>query len=278
MSLAIEFRAMVQELASKYALPKISKVFFPPFYKGGQPKESEFMALLLEGGAVGISYVLLEDEKELEYNALKPAEFIGRAPAEYAHEFGTADPVRNMLGLAALNAVCQHVMNQTGFPLDFATDSLGLLSVSKEDRVGMVGFFSPLIKIIEKCGAELIIIEKKEGLIKKYPRFHITLNPRELKQCNKVLCTSTTIFNNTLDDILLNCSPEAKVSIIGPTAGYFPDPLFARGVDVVGGTLVKDGELFFRLISEKKRWGPATQKFCIQKSSYPGIPTPDEAA
>ena len=30
---------------------------------------------------------------------------------------------------------------------------------------------------------------------------------------------------------------------VGPTAGYFPDPLFARGVDVVGGRAVKNGDI-----------------------------------
>ncbi|MBW2635814.1 MAG: hypothetical protein JRE14_17240 [Deltaproteobacteria bacterium] len=47
-----------------------------------------------------------------------------------------------------------------------------------------------------------------------------------------------------MDQILAHCSPDAFVSIIGPTAGYFPDPLFFRGVDVVGGRVVKNGALY----------------------------------
>ncbi len=272
MRLKDEFRSMAGNLASGFSIPEISKTFFPPFYKGGQPKDAEFMALALEGGAVGVSYVLLPDEKMEEYLSLKSSSFSGKDPVEFAIEFGHDDPIKNMLSLAALNAVCQHVIKQNKFPLDFATDSLGLLSVSEGDKVGMVGFFPPLIKTIEKCNAELTVLEKKEKLIADFPELHITLDPTELRTCNKVLCTSTTVLNNTLDEILSNCSPDAKVSIIGPTAGYFPDPLFARGVDVVGGTLIKDGELFIKLITESKRWGPATRKFCFQKKNYPGIP------
>jgi uncharacterized protein (DUF4213/DUF364 family) len=78
-------------------------------------------------------------------------------------------------------------------------------------------------------------------------------------------------LNNSLDDILGHCALDAWVSIIGPTAGYFPDPLFKRGVDVVGGRVVKDGELFLQLLRQQKRWGKATQKICFQKKTYGGI-------
>jgi uncharacterized protein (DUF4213/DUF364 family) len=78
-------------------------------------------------------------------------------------------------------------------------------------------------------------------------------------------------LNNSLDEILANCSPDAFVSIIGPTAGYFPDPLFARGVDVVGGRVVKDGRQFLQLLAERKRWGVATQRTCFQRETYKSI-------
>jgi len=93
----------------------------------------------------------------------------------------------------------------------------------------------------------------------------------KLSKCNKILCTSTTILNNSLDEILAHCSPDAFISIIGPTAGYFPDPLFARGVDVVGGRVVKNGALFLQLIAEGKRWGDATRKTCFQKGTYASL-------
>jgi hypothetical protein len=42
-------------------------------------------------------------------------------------------------------------------------------------------------------------------------------------------------------------------------------------VDVVGGRVVKDGELFLQLLTEQKRWGEATRKTCFQKKTYKGI-------
>ena len=63
MSLKNEFKKMIIGLSSTYKIPKIAMIFFPPFYKGGQPKNAQFMAIALENNATGISYVLLSDEK-----------------------------------------------------------------------------------------------------------------------------------------------------------------------------------------------------------------------
>ena len=271
MSLKDEFKRMITKLSSNFTFPLISNVFFPPFYKGGQPKDAHFMAISLESGAAGISFVLLPDEKMEQYNTLKPPDFIGKDPQEFALEFGNEDPIKEMISLAAINAICQHVMRQTRFETESAIDSLGLLSVSAGDRIGMVGLFSGLVKTIKNAGAELIVIEKNEQLIKKFPDLPITLDAGKLRTCNKILCTSTTILNNSLDEILTSCSSDAFISIIGPTAGYFPDPLFARGVDVVGGRVIKDGEQFLQLLTEGKRWGNATQRTCFQKKTYAGM-------
>jgi uncharacterized protein (DUF4213/DUF364 family) len=271
MSLKFEFRRMVNELTTKFAIPPVANIFLPPFYKGGQPKDAQFMAVSLEGGATGISFVLLPDDKMEEYTALQPPAFVTKSPRGFALEFGSDDPIKEMISLASINAICQHVMRETHYAVDSATDSLGLLAVSAGDRIGMVGLFSGLIEPIKKAGGQLVVIEKNEQLIQKFPDLPITLDPTKLSACNKILCTSTTILNNSLDEILAHCSPDAFVSIIGPTAGYFPDPLFARGVDVVGGRVVKNGALFLKLLAERKRWGEASQRICFQKKTYAGI-------
>ena len=272
MTIKAEFREMVTELAARFSPPPIADVFFPPFHKGGQPKDAQFMGIRLEGGATGISFLLLTDESMDEYAALQPSNFVGGDPQGFALEFGSDDPVKEMIALGAMNAVCQHVMRETEFHVESAPDPLGLLSVTPEDKIGMVGLFFGLTKAIKKAGAELVVIEKKEKLIDKFPDLPITTDPSQLSSCNKVLCTGTTLLNNSLDEILSHCSPDAFVSIIGPTAGYFPDPLFERGVDVVGGRVVTNGEVFLQRLAERKRWGDATQTTCFRKDTYAGLP------
>ncbi|MCF6248487.1 MAG: DUF364 domain-containing protein, partial [Desulfobacula sp.] len=160
MTLKKEFKKLIENFASKYTISPISTLFIPPFHKGGQPKNAQFMAIGLEGGAVGISYVLLPDEKMDHYNTLNQDDFIGKDPKEMALEFGNEDPVKEMISLAAINAICQQIMKKTNFEAESAADSLGLLSISAGDRIGMVGLFYGLVQTISDAGAELIVIDK----------------------------------------------------------------------------------------------------------------------
>lgn len=266
------FRKIVTTLAERFSIPPIEKMFFPPLYDEGQPKNAEFMAMGLKGGSAGISFVLIGDTQSAHaYNMLRPEQFIGKDPVSFALEFGSDDSVKEMISMAAVNAISHFAMVKMGLEVDSTSDSLGLLNLSAQDSIGMVGLFMPLMKTIKKTGAKLLILEKKAELIKKFPHLNITLDPDELKSCNKVLCTSTTILNNSLDEIMTHCDPDAFVSIVGPTAGYFPDPVFARGVDVVGGRMVTDSDLFFQLLEQGEKWGNATRKVCFQKNSYISI-------
>jgi len=97
---------MITQLRTSFAVPPIAHIFLPPFYKGGQRKDAQFMALVLEGGATGISYILLPDEKMEAYNALRLRDFAGKDPQEFALEFGNEDPVQEMISMAAINAIC----------------------------------------------------------------------------------------------------------------------------------------------------------------------------
>ena len=54
-----------------------------------------------------------------------------------------------------------------------------------------------------------------------------------------VFFTGVTLLNHTLEDILTVAKQDADIAVIGPTASRLPDAMFARGVRVVGGVLVK---------------------------------------
>jgi len=271
MSIMTEMRDMALGLSARFQIPKIAGIVFPPFHAGGQPRDCEFMAMALDGGAGGLSYVLLPDSSADVYRGLTPESFVGTRPEKYAADFGGSDPLQNMLGLAAINATCQQVMRMSGTVPDGAVDSLGLMKIEDGDRVGMVGFFPPLLKYMQGHDAELVIVEKNENLVERYPKLPVTLDVKALNNCNKILCTSTTVLNGTLDDVLLQCTAAEHISVLGPTAGFFPDALFKRGVHVLGGRIVNDGMLLLKLIAEGKRWGEATQKLCFQARDYAGI-------
>ena len=136
------------------------------------------------------------------------------------------------------------------------------------DRVGMVGLFPPLLRIARQARIELVVVEKDATLVAEHPELDITLDVTALRTCNKVLCTSTTVLNDTLDEVLANCTAAVHVGVVGPTAGFLPDPLFARGVHVLGGRTVADGGKLLERIKSGEPWGDATTRVCFRRDDY----------
>lgn len=268
MRIMTELRELALGLATRFSMPRIAGVALPPLTDGAQPGGAEFVAMALDSGAGGLSYLMLPDSRVSAYQALDPQAFVGSRPEQYAETFGCDDPLKNMFGLAAINAICQQVMRATGRTPATAPDSIGLMEIVDGDRVGMVGLFPPLLKYMLGRRAALVIVEKNPQLIDRYPNLNVTLDITELRNCNKVLCTSATLLNDTLDDVLLQCRGAEHITVLGPTAGFFPDPLFDRGVHVLGGRLVNDGQQLLRLIGEHQRWGDVTRKLVFQSRDY----------
>lgn len=63
-----------------------------------------------------------------------------------------------------------------------------------------------------------------------------------------VLITGTTLLNDTLENLLTLCHPNARVVVVvGPTAGLYPDAFLRRGVDVLDGVRVTAPDAFLVL-------------------------------
>jgi len=272
MTITQDFLEIIKKVDDVIEIPSIQEAFFPPLeVEDISCKASNFGAIKLEDGSIGIIFINLTPEIKQIAAKFDPSQLIGMDPIELAGNFNSQDDFKKTLGLGAINAVSQLVFNKADLILDFTTDSLGLLNLQSGDNVGMVGFFPPLVKKIELLGNTLVVIEKKEQLIKRRDKWEITLDPERLIACNKVLITSTTVLNDSIDDILQYCSQAEKISVIGPTGGFLPDPLFKRGVNVLGGTFIHDSELFMNLIRQNQKWGSSTKKYCIQKIAYAGF-------
>ncbi|MBU0513967.1 MAG: Fis family transcriptional regulator, partial [Proteobacteria bacterium] len=54
---------------------------------------------------------------------------------------------------------------------------------------------------------------------------------------------------HTLEGILETAKEGAEIAVMGPTAGIVPEPLFERGVRVVGGVWVRDADGLLDLLS-----------------------------
>lgn len=269
MSVAAEIVALLERLAQAAPPPRVRGLHLPPADKADE-KEGEFCALELAGGIMGLSYVLLGDTRErlaeLDATRLRNADAL-----QVARWYATEQGVRRTVGFAAANALCRWFFDRAGFRPDASRDSIGELAPTPGDRIGMIGHFGRLIERIVATGAELNVIELRADLAGEYPGYRVTLDPGALAGCNKVLSTSTVLLNDSLEPILANCRSARYFAMVGPGAGCLPDPLFARGVTLLGGTWVTDPDAFRAALLAGESWSPHTSKFALAPSAYPGF-------
>lgn len=269
MSVAAGIVALLERLAEAAPPPRVRGLHLPPADASGE-KEGEFCALELEGGAMGLSYMLLGDTQQ-RLGELDSAGLKGADALQIARGYATEQGVRRTVGFAAANALCRWFFDRAGFEPDASRDSIGELAPAPGDRIGMVGHFGRLIERIVATGADLTVVELRADLVGDFPGYRVTLDAGALAGCNKVLSTSTVLLNDSLEPILANCGAARWFAMVGPGAGCLPDPLFARGVTLLGGTWVTDPQAFRAALLAGEPWSPHARKFALAPSAYPGF-------
>jgi uncharacterized protein (DUF4213/DUF364 family) len=267
-SLAEEVLNGARRIAGALRPPPISRVFLPT--ELGPEHHASFCAVQLADGSTGLCYAMLGDTAE-RLRALAPSRWVGGEALALAEGFAGADAAARSVGLAAVNALTRHLLDRAGFQPDFATSSLGSLPLGPGDRLGMVGYFPPLVRRAREAGIPLTVVELRSDLVQEAHGLTVTLDPARLADCSKIVCTSTTLLNASLDALLAHGRGAREFVIIGPSAGCVPDPLFARGVTGLGGAWVSDASTLLARAERGERWGDATRKFSLRREDWPGL-------
>lgn len=278
MSFATDLIAELERATAGCPIPRVRALHLPP-PEAAASKNGEFCALELDDGALGLSYVLLGGILPRLAASDDPHTIVGMDALQLAREFaapaagaGGDAEIRRTLGFAAANALSRTVMERIGFVPPRATDSIGGIDPQAGDHVGMVGLFTPLLKQVTAAGAQLTVIELNPDYAGHYDGYRVTLDAAALEDCNKVLSTSTILLNHTVDDMLAHCRNARRIVLIGPSAGCLPDPLFARGVTVVGGSWITDRAGFIDVLRRGESWSGFAYKFALGAADWPGLP------
>ena len=228
------------------------------------PKAPPFSVAVLESGSVGFSYNLFyRDEEAMQrYLAWDTGEITNRRVDEIMSWLLSDDALKKTAGLAVLNALSQDFLNKNpgAYRLDTESDLFDLLQLDKSTRLGVVGFFGPMMNMMMEKTGEMNVVELSGKLPEGSYPFTITDNPEALRGCDKVLITATSILNDTLPHVMTHCADAAFVAMMGPTAGFLPDTVFELGIDAVGFTRVTDLDLFLERFTSGGKWGEATSK------------------
>lgn len=269
-TLTAEMLALVDRVAALGPLPPVAALHLPSPEAGGT-RDGEFCAVELADGSLGLSYVLLGDTLPALLASRPGATLAGMPARELAGWYADADPVRRTLGFAAVNAISQRFLKASGYAFDWSVDSIGLLDPQPGERIGMVGLFRGLVDRIVGKGAYLTVLELKPELAGEFDGWRVTVDPADLAGCTKVLSTTTILLNDTVEQVLAACAGARYLALVGPGGGCLPDPLFARGVTVLGGSAIVDRDGFVVAMSRGESWSSFARKYCIVADRYPGF-------
>ena len=270
--------AQLEAIAARFPPPRVARLHIPADAPGDEaPKDAKFCAIELQDGAFGLSYVLLGDTLDALTGARSGhsgERLAGADPLQLARRLDGGTPVERALALAAINAMTDSVWRQVGYQPPPAGNSLGDVRLTSHDHLGMIGFFPPLVHQVQAVGGRLSVLELDEAMVRRqqqrFPQVHVTLERSALAVCNKVVGTSTMLLNDTLDAMLAAAPQADTFAVIGPSAGLWPDALFARGVTLLGGTRVSDGAAFADAMARGVSWSAASRKFAIDRTNWPG--------
>ncbi|MGD9831211.1 MAG: DUF364 domain-containing protein [Piscinibacter sp.] len=266
--IATDLLALLERLAALGPLPRVKRLHLPPPAADGS-RDGEFCAIELDDGSLGLSFVLLGDTLA-GLRGVDDDAVVGMSSLDLARRYAESSGLERTLGFAAVNALTRHWFDRTSYEPPPAQGSIGDLDLAPGDHVGMVGLFPPLVKQVLETGARLTVIELRQDLAGLREGWRVSLDPADLGACNKVLSTSTVLLNDTLESILSHCRAAQRVSLIGPGAGCLPDPLFARGVTLLGGSWIVDAAGFKDALASGVSWSPFARKVAIRRDAYPG--------
>ena len=268
MNLARQYRQLAGQITTRLDLPAVSELILPRYIPEPE-KLDEFGFVVLEDGSAAPFYARLDDALFRLWQQWDRGDLLPAAPDLLLDYLVDESPHMRALGLGVFNAVSQHLFTRAGF--DPTQNQTGRpRSKPAPVLIGMVGYFRPLIDRLLTQGNRIIVLELNPARVELQAGVELAAGPEVLLQCDHILCTASTLINNSLHDILRHKTSTAQFSLIGPTGSGLPDLLFASGVDDVGGFRVSDPVELRRLLQADEPWGGAGSKYVIERVHYPG--------
>ena len=202
-----------------------------------------YTAVLLDKNRMGLAYTFREDAaRGCQVFGGLPA-LAGRKASELLAFLGSPDRIETAVALATANALVN-----TNRPELLAGDILDHVRIQPEDRVGMVGYFAPLVPRLKKKTDSILIFEK----VTKRPA---DLLPEEeaarlLPDCHVALITSTSILNHSIEGLIAATRSCREVVLLGASTPLLPEAFAGTAVTLLSGVIVANPTAVLRIVSE----------------------------
>ena len=153
-------------------------------------------------------------------------------------------PLEKSVGIAAVNAVSQMIMGQDPDHYQFLeTDFLNLLPFGDQKlKVGMVGNICPFIPFLLMHASSLTIVDDNPALSPGFQKngHIISRNIADLTNVDVLIVTGSSAAVGDFDQAIESAKSACFIGVVGPSAGWLPDPAFRRGVHAVAAMKIID--------------------------------------
>jgi len=208
-----------------------------------------YTAVEVSGKNVGLAYTFRHDIGGRCTAVREAGKITGKPARELIGWIEQSDVLSRAIGLATLNALLQpHLGGSLG------EDFLPFLRIGHKDKVGMVGFFDPLIEPVRQRCAELLIFERETS------RGNGLLTPEDIRSrlpdCSIVILSATTLINRTFDHIMKYVRGAREIVLLGPSTPLVADIFQNTPITYLAGVKILNGGKTLQVVSE----GGGTQR------------------
>ena len=202
-----------------------------------------YTAVLLDNGQAGLAFTFNDSMKKgcTIFTGLYP--LAGRDASELLTFLSSSDKIEMAVALATANALANTMRDDL-----LEGDILEYIHITNQDRVGMVGFFSPLLPRLKKKTSSIFIFEQikeRQGDLLPEEEVH-----ELLPQCQVALITSTSILNHTVENILDAARYCREVALLGASTPLVPEAFTDTPVTFLSGVVVTRPQEILRIVSE----------------------------
>ena len=200
-----------------------------------------YTAVTTSDGGIGLSYTYFGDKKScMVLN--KHIDYEGRPADLLLEKIKSDNTVERSMALALINAM--NYNDALNLPEDDDNKIMfEKFEIGKGRRVAMVGYFPPLVRIFEELGVSLEILDISRGLGQKEVFYDKLKNWAQV-----LLLTSTSILNNSTEEILAQAGENLKSIMLGPSTPMVPEAFEHLPVHMLAGTVPVDQEKTLKAI------------------------------
>ena len=230
-----------------------------------------FTGIKFSNGCGGVAYTPPEAVSNAGRRILRgSSSAVCGLSAEAVISGNTPNPFAGIIRLAAINALSVPLFEDGRYIPGQNNDLADLPHLFAGRRICMVGAIIPLLKRLKELsvGEIKVIDRKKDSRIEVELACGEFIAPQQtadvLARCETAVFTGASIANGSIEHLLSLVPRDAAVAVVGPTAGFIPEPLFRRNVAAVGTSMVTDIDAALDIIAEG---GGAYRLFggCVRK-------------